>query len=187
MLYRRRVPLLAVVCLLSAPLSATVLVPAEFREIVNGSEIIAFGRVVDATADWSGDRSRIVTFVTMEVSTYLKGNSGDTIVFAVPGGLVGRYRNVLVGAPIFEAGDEAVVFLKRQGDGLPSIFGLNQGVFRVRFDERSNRRLVVPPALMGRTETAQRVVRGAADRKSVPLETFGAQVQTVLSEAGGAR
>jgi hypothetical protein len=183
MLHRYSLVLLLGLCVAPAGLRATVLVPAEFREVVNGSDIIAYGRVVDVTAEWSDDRKRIDTLVTLQVGTYLKGGPGDTIVFRVPGGQIGRYRNVLVGAPIFAAGDEAVVFLKAGGNEAASIFGLNQGLFRVRFDERSHRRLVVPPAVMARGDSPEAVVRGSAVRTSVPLETFGAQVRSVLGEA----
>jgi hypothetical protein len=166
-----------------ASLGATVLLPAEFREIVNGSEVIAFGRVVDTTAEESDGRTRVETLVTLRVDAYLKGGRGDTLVFKVPGGQVGRYRTIMVGAPAFTPGDEAVVFLTVRGADRPSVFGLNQGVFRVRVDAQTKRRLVVPPALLARTASPETVVRGSVSRRSVPLETFGAQVQAVMAEA----
>ena len=169
-------------CLLPPLLHATVLVPAEFREIVNGADIIAYGRVVETTVESSEDRKTVDTLVTLRVGTYLKGGPGETIVFKVPGGQVGRYRNVTVGAPRFVAGEEAVVFLNVRNGGTPFVFGLNQGVFRVRLETQSNRRLVVPP-VMARGLEPETVVRGAAARRPVPLETFGVQVQTVLAEA----
>lgn len=186
MLHRLRVVLSLVACLAPAALDATVLVPAEFREIVTGSQIIAFGRVVDTTAEMSEDRKRVDTLVTLRVDTYLKGGPGETVVFTVPGGQVGRYRNVMVGAPTFEAGEEAVFFLTARGEG-HYIFGLSQGLFRVRTDQETRRRIVVPPALMARGDAQEVVVRGSAARRSVPLETFGAQVQAILAEARGAR
>jgi hypothetical protein len=184
----RAVPLL-LVCLVPAVLRATVIVPAEFREIVIGSDIIAYGRVMETTVEMSDDRKRVDTLVTLQVGTYLKGGPGDTLVFRVPGGQIGRFRNVMVGAPEFVAGEEAVVFLNVRGSDHPFVFGLNQGVFRVRLDDRTKRRVVTPPALMARGETPEIVVRGSPSRAPVPLETFGAQVQTVLAEAGarGAR
>lgn len=182
MQHRNRILLLSFVGVLSTSLHATVLVPAEFREVVNGSEIIAFGRVVDATALLSDDRARVNTLVTLQVATYLKGGPGETLVFQVPGGRIGRYRTVLVGAPVFEEGDEAVVFLNVRGTDHPTVFGLNQGVFRVRVDVETKRRIVVPPALLARGESPERVVRGSRARQPVPLETFGAQVQSVLVE-----
>lgn len=176
--------LLCAACLLpAAALRATVLVPAEFREIVNGSDIIAFGRVVETTVESSDDRKRVDTLVTLQVGTYLKGGPGETLVFKVPGGQIGRYRNVMVGAPIFQTGDEAVVFLTSRGDGPPAVFGLNQGVFRVRLDGDTQRRMVVSPVVMARTEAPEALVRGASARRSMPLETFGSQVQSVMAEA----
>lgn len=171
----------AVICLLPVALRATVLLPAEFREVVNGSDIIAYGRVIETRVEWSDDRKNVDTLVTFQVGTYLKGGPGETLVFKVPGGTIGRFRNVLVGAPQFATGDEAVLFLNSRGREFPSVFGLNQGVFRVSIDGDTRRRMVTPP-LLARSDTPEVVVRGAASRRSLPLETFGAQVQTVLKE-----
>jgi hypothetical protein len=186
MLYRRCAIWLACsfLALVSSSINATVLAPAEFHEIVNQSEIIAFGRVIDARAELSDDRERVDTIVTLQVGTYLKGGPGETVVFQVPGGQIGRYRDVMIGAPIFEAGDEAVVFLNVRGRERPTVFGLNQGVFRVRIDDRTKRRVVVSPALMARSDSPEVVVRGSVERRAVPLETFGVQVKTVMAEAG---
>jgi hypothetical protein len=167
----------------SAP-RATVLLPAEFREIVGNSQIIAYGRVLDAIPELSDDRKRIDTVVTFEVGTYLKGGPGETLTFRVPGGQIGRYRSVMVGAPVFESGDEAVLFLTRRDDDGPRVFGLNQGVFRVQREARSQRRLVLPP-LVARGESPEVVVRGTATRQPMPLETFGAQVRSIIAELAG--
>ena len=89
--------------------------------------------------------------MTADVVSYLKGGSEETITFKVPGGRLGRYRSVVVGAPVFARGDEAVLFLKSNkahGDGLPDVFGLNQGVFRVKVDPRTGQKMVVPPPVM---------------------------------------
>jgi hypothetical protein len=178
----QRAALLLLFCAVPAALAATVIVPAGFGEIVNGAEVIAYGQVIDTTVESSADRKLVSTLVTLRVGTYLKGGPGETIVFRVPGGQVGRFRNVTVGAPQFAVGEEAVVFLNVQGSDRPYVFGLNQGVFRVRTDRQTNRRLVVPPALMARTAASETIVRGAVSRRPVPLETFGAQVQTVMAE-----
>jgi hypothetical protein len=162
-------------------LRATTLLPVEFREIVGSSQIIAYGRVRDAVPELSDDRKRIETIVTFDVGTYLKGGPGETLTFRVPGGQVGRFRSVMVGAPVFESGDEAVLFLTQREDGMPRVFGLNQGVFRVQREERSQRRLVLPP-LLARGESPEVVVRGSAGRQAMPLETFGSQVMSILAE-----
>jgi hypothetical protein len=176
-----RVVVFSLLLVVPAALRATVLVPAEFREVVTGSDIIAYGRVTETTAEWSDDRKHVDTLVTFQVGTYLKGGPGDTLVFKVPGGTIGRFRNVLVGAPQFTAGDEAVLFLNSRGRDLPAIFGLNQGLFRVTVDADS-RRMVTPP-LLARSDVPEVVVRGAASRRMLPLETFGAQVLSVLGDS----
>jgi hypothetical protein len=179
-----------IVCLLGAPaLSATVLVPAEFREIVAGSQIIAHARVVEIRPEWVDGRRQIETIVTADVLSYYKGGSARTLSFKVPGGQIGRYRSVMIGAPQFKRGDEAVLFLNGADDPVPHVFGLNQGVFRVRQDRRTGRRVVVRPALMasGSSETPERVVRGAPSRRPVELAAFGAMVRTAMTQKGGAR
>jgi hypothetical protein len=175
--------LVAIAAVAVSALRATTLLPAEFREIVGNSQIIAYGRVVEAVPELSDDRKRIETVVTFEVGTYLKGGPGGTLTFRVPGGQIGRYRSVMVGAPVFESGDEAVLFLTQREDETARVFGLNQGVFRVQREERSQRRLVLPP-LMARGESPEVVVRGSAARQTMPLEAFGAHVMSVIAELG---
>ena len=70
--------LLAIAAIAVSALRATTLLPAEFREIVGNSQIIAYGRVADAVPELSDDRKRIETVVTFDVGTYLKGGPGET-------------------------------------------------------------------------------------------------------------
>jgi len=181
----RRVFVTLIAGLVPIALHATVLLPAEFREIVNGADLIVYARVTSTEARWSDDRRHVDTLVTLQAGTYLKGGGGESLVIKVPGGTIGRYRNVLVGAPAFAAGDEAVFFLNARGREYPAVFGLNQGVFRVAVDVTTRRRLVTPP-LISRGAARTTVVRGDAARRPLPLETFGAQVQSVLAETGRA-
>ena len=171
---------------LSPSLSATVLLPAEFREIVTGSQIIVYGRISDVRSEWMDGRRRIESIVTLEASSFYRGTAGSTVTFRVPGGQIGRYKNLTVGAPEFRSGDEVVLFLQSRGPAVPQIFGLNQGVFRVRVDARTGRRLVTLPIVMARGAGPEPVTRGAADRRPLPLDQFAAQVRTVLQQ-GGAR
>lgn len=166
---------------------ATVLLPAEFREVVAGSQIIVYGRVADVRPEWSDDRTRIDTIVTVEAGSYLKGGPGDTVTFRVPGGQIGRYKNVMVGAPEFRAGEEVVLFLSATGPSIAHVFGLNQGVYRVRVDSRTGRRVVVPPVLMAPGDAPQIVVRGDLSRQPLPLDSFAASVRTAMERTGGAR
>jgi hypothetical protein len=167
-----------------AAIGATVLIPAEFREIVSGSQIIVYGRVIDVRSDWVDGGTQIETAVTIESATFYRGTPAATVVFRTPGGEVDRTRDVMVGAPTFKVGDEAVWFLKAQGSGL-RIFGLNQGLFRVRIDPRTGRRLVIRQALISNGAAAQRIVRGDRTRRPLTLDSFGSEVRAALQQGAG--
>jgi hypothetical protein len=182
----RRFVAALIMCAAPVALAATVLLPAEFREIVAGSDVIVYGRVSATEVRWSDDRKHVDTLVTLQAGTYLKGSGGQTLVIAVPGGTIGRFMNVTVGAPHFRVGDEAVFFLNTRDRELPAIFGLNQGVFRVSREAATQRRFVTPRVL-SRSAGPERIVRGDPARKPLALEAFGAQVQSVLAEGRAQR
>jgi hypothetical protein len=149
-----------------------VIVPAEFGEMVAGSHLVVHGRVLDVRSFETAGRRTIESLVTIQVVTALKGEPGDTVHFRVPGGQVGRYRRVMVGAPQFARHEEVVVFLPGRAPLVPMPFGLTQGIYRVQRDARG--RATVTPLV---TAGADRVVRGDPARRPLDLATFAALVQ----------
>jgi hypothetical protein len=163
----------------AAPAVATVYVPVDFREMVTASVGIVHGRVIDVRAEPAADRRSIATYVTMAVDERLKGPFGSQVTFRVPGGQVGRYRRVIVGAPQFARGDEAIVFLSARGPSLPYLFGLSQGVFRVtRLGD--GRGIVSPPAIAASGTAPERIVRGDPARRPRAVEAFTREIKTIL-------
>jgi hypothetical protein len=172
---------------LPVALRATVIIPIEFRELVTTAPVIVHGHVVDVRSEWVDGRRSVETFVTVEATEYFKGNLGERLTFKVPGGQLGRYRTVFVGAPEFQNGDEVVLFLTSTGPSYPYIIGLSQGAFRVVADARSGRRMVTTPIVMGKGgDDPERIVRGEVTRKPLPIEAFGDVVRQVLAQ-GAAR
>lgn len=181
----RTLALLVALLCFTPPLSATVVLPAEFSEIVSGSQIIVYGRVADVRPEWTAGRRRIDSVVTVEPASFLRGTPTSRVTFRVPGGQIGRLKSVTVGSPEFRAGEEVVLFLRSQGPAVPQVFGMHQGVFRVRVDARSGARTVAFPVLLGAAADGQRVVRGAAERRPLPLDQFAQTVRSVLQNGGG--
>ena len=150
-----------VICVAATPVSATVLLPADFSTKVTESDVIVHGRVVEVRSALVGPQRLIESVVTVAVAESLKGAAGSTVTFRVPNGQVGRYRRIVVGAPEFAEGDEVVLFLRGRAPAMPVLFGLSQGVYRVTRDE------------------AARAVVTAA-RRSMSVDAFAREVHAVL-------
>ncbi len=165
--------LLACVCA-GGSLSATTLVPAEFGQMARESELIVRGTVVSVEGQTVGPLRAIETLVTLRVADTLKGTPTAETVFRVPGGRVGRYRRVMVGAPEFAAGDEVILFLKGRAPAIAMPYGLSQGVYRVA---RNGGKAAVTSAVV---TGSGRVARGDPSRRPLDPQSFARQVKSAL-------
>jgi hypothetical protein len=166
---------------LATPSRATVLVGADLGELAHDAVAIARGRVASVDAQWTDGRRSIETIVTLDVDTYLKGSLGSSVQFRVPGGVLGRYRSIVVGAPAFEVNERVVVFLGARGPMVPYVVGFSQGVYRVVADSSGWK--VTPPAMLP-VAAPVKIVRGDPSRGPMPLAEFEQRVRQL---AGGAR
>jgi hypothetical protein len=166
--------LLAVLTLLPLAAGATTILPTDFPGMVAGSPVIVHGRVVAVHAQTTAGRRSIESLVTIAVLDPIKGPAANQIVFRVPGGEIGRYRRVVVGAPEFVAGEEVVLFLSGQGPSVPAPFGLNQGVYRVT---RASGQAMVTPLV---SAAAGRIVRGDPARRPLTIEAFARHVRAIV-------
>ena len=148
---------------LVTPSLAVTVAPLTFEQLVHQSAAVVFGRVVDVRGDFTDDRRAIQSVVTVEVLRGIKGRSGQTLSFTVPGGRAGRYLNVIPGGPVFSPGDLAVFFVSSRGARLPVTTGFTQGIFRVQ-----------------RGAANQLIVNQKAP---VPLSTFEASVRAIVDAA----
>jgi hypothetical protein len=150
-----------------------VVIPAEFGDMVSGSQVIVHGVVTGVDGVLVGPRRTIETVVTVRVIDAIKGRNDAIATFRVPGGQIGRYRRVVVGAPQFAAGDEVVLFLAGRAPAMPIPFGLNQGVYRVR---RTGAAAVVTPLVVD----GGRAVRGDPARRPLALDAFSSRVRAIV-------
>ena len=162
---------LTLLCMGGATASATTVLPADFAAMVNESHLVVYGRIVDVRAGLTAGRRTIESVVTVAVLDTLKGEARESVMLRLPGGRVGRYRRITVGAPQFNPGDEVVLFLKGRPPALPMPYGLSQGVFRV--SRQAGRAVVTPPVL----DAPGRVVRGELSRRPMPIDAFAQQVR----------
>lgn len=163
----------------SLPLAANIVVPAEFKEIVDDSTLIARGTVTDVRAV-AVPGAGIDTMATVAIQSMVKGDAAEFVTVRVPGGQLGTTRFVMVGAPTLRRGDRAVFLLKRGADNFWRPVGLSQGVYRVKVDASTGRGTVTPPILEGRTASVGPIVRGDPRRQPMPVEEFESLIRTVV-------
>ena len=159
---------------------ATALVGADLGELARDARAIARGRVVAVDGQWTADHRTIETIVTLEVESYLKGALGQTVQSRVPGGNLGRFRSIVVGAPAFQVDERVVVFLGATGPSVAYVLGLSQGVFRVVRGADTSSWLVTPPAIMPSTVTVK-ITRGDPARQPLPLPEFEQRVRAIVA------
>jgi hypothetical protein len=128
--------------LLALSAGATSLQKLGLDEMIQKSTGIIRGKV---TASYSGMVGvDVFTFYKIQVVEAFKGATVSQIDLAVPGGVSGRIRQVVPGAPEVVVGKEYVVFYWTSKSGLSQIIGLTQGLFSENPDSPTNPLLLQP-------------------------------------------
>lgn len=117
----------------------TLALALSLEDMVNQSDVIAIGNVLDTRSIWV-DRS-LVTLATVAVSESLKGTPGETLTVVLPGG-VDSNRKIPVamtypGAPRLTPGENTFLFLSSESEvgGGYTVAGFAQGKFSIVNDE----------------------------------------------------
>ena len=104
-------------------------------ELVERSETIVAGEVLDMRSSWTADRRQIFTTVTLRTDRRLKGGGGALIRFRIPGGTVGDTRLRVTHSPQFAVGERALVFLAGESGRLPRVVAGEAGKRHLRAGE----------------------------------------------------
>ena len=165
---------------LTTSVLATVTIPTDLSDVVALATLIVRGRVVDTRAFTDESNGPVTTAVTVAVSEVLKGRADRVVTFRAHGGDLGRYRQVIVGAPTFSVGDDAYLFLRRAPDGALWTVGMGAGVYKVAM--ASGTPVVNPPVVAGITATVGApVMRGDVRRKPMGVGDFSGIVRLLLA------
>lgn len=167
------------VALTWAPLSASLIVPADLPTLVREAQMIVLGRVTDVRGVIRPGTRRVDTYVAFAVDDAIKGQADRTVLFRTLGGVSGRYRTVVHGSPVFSVGDEAVLFLGRGTTPYP--LGLSHGVFRVRPDRLTGDRRILPPPMLIDPKATMTIRRGDGTRVPIPLASFTSMLRSLVA------
>ncbi len=115
--------------------AASTVVAMTLEQMSERAETIFLGRVTGTRADWNAERTRIYTYVTLEVERYLKGGNEPRVVTVRHlGGRVGPYLAMVPGSPQFDMGEEVLLFCTGGGARIPTILGMSLGKFTIATD-----------------------------------------------------
>ena len=104
-------------------------------ELVENSDTIVAGEVLDMRSAWTADRREIFTTVTLRTDRRFKGAGRNLVRFRVPGGTVGDTRMTATHSAQFMVGERALVFLTGESGRLPRVTSGEAGKRHLRTDE----------------------------------------------------
>lgn len=138
------------------------------EQLTDRAEVVALGKVTALNSEWSNDRKKIQTRVTISVERYLKGEqSQQTLTVVVPGGEVGSTGEMYSHVARFSNNEDVVVFTQRDAQGELKVTAGEQGKISVRLDEGTGRRLVGENELLEVfTSRVGNAVRAQRDRQT---------------------
>ena len=138
------------------------------EDLTKKAQAIVVGRVTGVRTYWTTDRKYILTDYTLEVGESIKGATGRTIAVTTIGGKIGDIELYVSGMPLFQKGENAVVFIESTGN-YQTVLGLEQGKFTVANGEVVNS-VVGLSYLDGRP----------GNPVKMPFQTFKNQIRTFL-------
>lgn len=123
---------LAFLFLLSMPAvaRALTLAPMSLDQMTSAAEVVVRGRCLDRTTMRTEDGG-IESVVRFDVVEVAKGDAGDVVEVHQLGGELDGTVVVVPGAPLSEAGDEALLFLERAPGGNLRVVGMALGYLPV--------------------------------------------------------
>lgn len=105
-------------------------IPMDREMLIQHSEAIILGTVVDKKSFWNAQKSLILTRVIFEVEETLWGGPPPTLILRFAGGTIGKEKHTVSDVPEFEIGERVLLMVASMTQNLmtPLVGGL-QGVF----------------------------------------------------------
>jgi hypothetical protein len=131
-----RIGVLAIVMLLLAgTLAGAVMVKMEMPELVANASNIITGRVLSVTSHYTADHKSIYTVIDIAVQSELAGSTNASeIAIRQPGGVMPDLGLAIEDMPVFQAGEDVILFLASNGDGTYKVGDMHQGKYTIAND-----------------------------------------------------
>jgi hypothetical protein len=120
--------------LLASLAAATTMRPISVEQLAQRSQLIVEARALTSYARWNPQHTLIFTYTEFQPLRTLKGAPAAPLVVKQLGGSAGGYTQHVAGVRRWQAGEEAVLFLRPSlaADGSMTVVGFSQGDFRIQ-------------------------------------------------------
>ena len=163
---KKRIAFLLLAFLWVSGAAATTLLPMNLDDLTAESPAIAYGKIVASRTEWNNAHTLIYTVYTVQVVEYLKGDLGPSFELQEPGGELDGLSMSVAGVPQFTVGQEALLFLWTDPQGLHQVTGFEQGNLTVQSDPQTGMKMVHRVVRLGPAKSAGSV--GPATSRFLP-------------------
>jgi hypothetical protein len=113
---------------------ATTVVPPDFDSLVKQADYVVRGVVKSVNSEWraSGENRAIFTKVEIDVREVIAGEPPRPLVLDILGGRVGKDEMTLHGSPVFQIGEEAILFIHGNGVQIHPLVALRHGHYPIK-------------------------------------------------------
>jgi excinuclease UvrABC helicase subunit UvrB len=138
---------------------------AATEDLAQRADVVVVGKVTEVKSEWSADRSRIYSNVTVLVDEHIKGDeSQQSVVIATLGGEIDGVGEVYSHTARFKTGEQVIVFAAKDQRGKLRVVDGDEGRLSVTKDDLTGAQMV-------------------ADRE--PLIVFTSRLKSVVQAQSG--
>ena len=178
---------------------ATTYIKLTFDDLCDRTELVFAGTVASVEYTRNPENQNIYTLTTFERIRWIHpgdpSDRPDTSTLRLLGGTAEGETLIVHGMPRFEIGSEYVVFVRGNNHYVCPVVGGRQGCFRVLQDDGQRRVVTYDERPVVGVEAGDIVVptnppqaeRRKADRASISLDTFIAEIEAGLRRAADSR
>ncbi len=171
------------------PLHASRLLDMTRKQLINSSDHVIVGQVVDKYSDYGKQGKYIFTYVKIKIEEDIGGNLKDIKEITIKqfGGKVGNREMVVNGGASFKTGEKTLLFLNKSKLSHFKLTGMSTGKFRVFKDDFSKALKVWNPSnpnIFNSMKYGSKPVQGGTMRmnKTVNLESFKEEIRQELNK-----
>jgi hypothetical protein len=150
------------------------------QELTDESTAVLVGKCTGRQSAWNSKNNQIYTEITIQADQYVKGDLGAEAVITVPGGQVDDILYEVSDMPVFEVGEESLVFVWQHPSGKFLVTGAHHGKLRIVKDKKSGAKSIQGGVLEFNPDARKEITspRKRRDRRRVDLDDF---IRTIRS------